>query len=102
MGFLRRTECSQSVSILDVTTPSIASRDSDNDSLNYLNQTHVNLVSNTCNPLSSEQYPNDHEQHDAVYVVAALDEVIALPGTNYHPIDVEDSVLRCHKIIAKW
>lgn len=33
LGFLRRTECSQAGSILDETTPSIASRDSDNESL---------------------------------------------------------------------
>lgn len=33
LGFLRRTECSQAGSVLDETTPSIASRDSDNDSL---------------------------------------------------------------------
>lgn len=33
LGFLRRTECSQAGSILDETTPSIASRDSDNESI---------------------------------------------------------------------
>lgn len=99
LGFLRRTECSQAVSILDETTPSIASRDSDNDSLNSINQSHVNLASNTI-PL--DQQSNDQEQHDAVYVVGALDEVIALRGMNYHPIDVENSVLRCHKKIAEW
>lgn len=33
LGFLRRTECSQSGSILDETTPSIASRDSDTESV---------------------------------------------------------------------
>lgn len=102
LGFLRRTECSQSVSILDETTPSIASRDSDNDSLNSLNQSHANVVSNTTSSFSSEQQPHDQEQHDAVYVVGALDEVIALRGMNYHPIDVENSVLRCHKRIAEW
>lgn len=99
LGFLRRTECSQSVSILDETTPSIASRDSDNDSINSLNHSHVNLTSNT---ISLGDHPsNDQEQHDAVYVVGALDEVIALRGMNYHPIDVENSVLRCHKKIAE-
>ncbi|XP_046808733.1 disco-interacting protein 2 isoform X2 [Lucilia cuprina] len=99
LGFLRRTECSQSVSILDETTPSIASRDSDNDSLNSLNQSHANLASNTIH--LGETQTNDQEQHDAVYVVGALDEVIALRGMNYHPIDVENSVLRCHKKIAE-
>lgn len=100
LGFLRRTECSQAVSILDETTPSIASRDSDNDSINSLKQSHVNLPSNTCPTV--EQKSNDQEQHDAVYVVGALDEVISLRGMNYHPIDIENSVLRCHKKIAEW
>lgn len=101
LGFLRRTECSQSVSVLDETTPSIASRDSDNDSINSLNQSHVNLVSNTSSAVPPAEQ-SDQEQHDAVYVVGALDEVIALRGMNYHPIDVENSVLRCHKRIAEW
>lgn len=91
-------ECSQSVSVLDETTPSIASRDSDNDSLNSLNQSHVNLTSNTA-PIDPQT--SDQEQHDAVYVVGALDEVITLRGMNFHPIDVENSVLRCHKKIAE-
>lgn len=102
LGFLRRTECSQSVSVLDETTPSIASRDSDNESLSSINQSHANLASNTCTSTPGEQQSNDQEQHDAVYVVGALDEVIALRGMNYHPIDVENSVLRCHKRIAEW
>ncbi|XP_058987473.1 disco-interacting protein 2 isoform X3 [Musca domestica] len=100
LGFLRRTECSQSVSVLDETTPSIASRDSDNDSINSLNQSHANLIPTTGNSVTlSEQ--GESEQHDAVYVVGALDEVIALRGMNYHPIDIENSVLRCHKRIAE-
>jgi acyl-CoA synthetase (AMP-forming)/AMP-acid ligase II len=33
LGFLRRTECSQAVSVLDETTPSIAGRDSDTESI---------------------------------------------------------------------
>ena len=44
---------------------------------------------------------NEQELHDAVYVVGALDEVITLRGMNYHPIDIENSVLRCHKKIAE-
>lgn len=39
--------------------------------------------------------------HDAVFVVGALDETILLRGMRYHPIDVESSVLRCHKKIAE-
>ncbi|XP_073840161.1 disco-interacting protein 2 isoform X2 [Musca autumnalis] len=100
LGFLRRTECSQSVSVLDETTPSIASRDSDNDSINSLNQSHTNLIQITGNSVANSEQ-GDQEQHDAVYVVGALDEVIALRGMNYHPIDIENSVLRCHKRIAE-
>lgn len=43
----------------------------------------------------------DAELHDAVYVVGSLDELITLRGMNYHPIDIEMSVLRCHKKIAE-
>jgi len=41
------------------------------------------------------------EQHDAIYVVGALDETILLRGMRYHPIDIENSVLRCHKKIGE-
>lgn len=92
MGFLRRTECSQAGSILDETTPSIASRDSDTESLH----SQGTLQSHAPSAISADQ-----ELHDAVYVVGALDEVITLRGMNYHPIDIENSVLRCHKKIAE-
>uniref|UniRef100_A0A182Q5X3 DMAP1-binding domain-containing protein n=1 Tax=Anopheles farauti TaxID=69004 RepID=A0A182Q5X3_9DIPT len=104
LGFLRRTECSQAGSILDETTPSIASRDSDTESIH--SQGHNTLNSTTS---SNAAIPagavgpggNEQELHDAVYVVGALDEVITLRGMNYHPIDIENSVLRCHKKIAE-
>lgn len=89
---MRRTECSQAASILDETTPSIASRDSDTESLHSQNT----IISNATIP-NPEQ-----ELHDAVYVVGALDEVSTLRGMTYHPIDIENSVLRCHKKIAEW
>nr|CAD7261615.1 unnamed protein product [Timema shepardi] len=41
------------------------------------------------------------ELHDAVFVVGALDETVMLRGMRYHPIDIENSVLRCHKKIAE-
>lgn len=103
LGFLRRTECLQSVSVLDDTTPSIGSND--NESLNSMNTSNLNYISNSSNlPSSIEQhtFQEQLQQHDAVYVVGALDEVISLRGMNYHPIDVENSVLRCHKKIAEW
>ncbi|XP_049538774.1 disco-interacting protein 2 isoform X6 [Anopheles darlingi] len=105
LGFLRRTECSQAGSILDETTPSIASRDSDTESIhsqghNTLNSTTSSNagVANTTTPATAG---GEQELHDAVYVVGALDEVITLRGMNYHPIDIENSVLRCHKKIAE-
>ncbi|XP_065085798.1 disco-interacting protein 2 isoform X3 [Ochlerotatus camptorhynchus] len=102
LGFLRRTECSQAGSILDETTPSIASRDSDNESIhsqghNTLNSTTSSNAANTTIPATG----NEQELHDAVYIVGALDEVITLRGMYYHPIDIENSVLRCHKKIAE-
>ncbi|TDG53237.1 hypothetical protein AWZ03_000052 [Drosophila navojoa] len=107
LGFLRRTECSQAASILDETTPSVASRDSDTESLNSMSQLQLNF-SNTSLGGNSEHSlvggavnSSDQELHDAVYVVGALDEVISLRGMNYHPIDIENSVLRCHKKIAE-
>jgi hypothetical protein len=42
------------------------------------------------------------ELHDAVFVVGALDETVMLRGMRYHPIDVENSILRCHKKISEW
>lgn len=42
------------------------------------------------------------ELHDAVFVVGSLDETIMLRGMRYHPIDIENAVLRSHKKIAEW
>lgn len=98
LGFLRRTECSQAASILDETTPSIASRDSDTESLHSQGTIHSQ---NAPGVVGNASFNNEHELHDAVYVVGALDEVITLRGMNYHPIDIENSVLRCHKKIAE-
>ncbi|XP_021710046.1 disco-interacting protein 2 isoform X11 [Aedes aegypti] len=102
LGFLRRTECSQAGSILDETTPSIASRDSDNESIH--SQGHNTLNSTTSSNAATTTITgsgNEQELHDAVYIVGALDEVITLRGMYYHPIDIENSVLRCHKKIAE-
>nr|XP_040239480.2 disco-interacting protein 2 isoform X6 [Anopheles coluzzii] len=106
LGFLRRTECSQAGSILDETTPSIASRDSDTESIhsqghNTLNSTTSSNAGGNTVATAGGVAGNEQELHDAVYVVGALDEVITLRGMNYHPIDIENSVLRCHKKIAE-
>ncbi|EEC00690.1 disco-interacting protein, putative, partial [Ixodes scapularis] len=49
----------------------------------------------------TEAASNGPELHDAVFVVGALDETMLLRGMRYHPIDVENSVLRCHKKISE-
>nr|XP_022914751.1 disco-interacting protein 2 homolog A isoform X2 [Onthophagus taurus] len=82
LGFLRRTEGAQS-SIGDEST--ILGGGSDNDS--------VGTQHGLC--------MDSPELHDAVFVVGALDETIMLRGMRYHPIDIENSVLRCHKKIAE-
>ncbi|XP_055624089.1 disco-interacting protein 2 isoform X6 [Toxorhynchites rutilus septentrionalis] len=103
LGFLRRTECSQAGSILDETTPSIASRDSDTESIHSQGHNTLNSTtsSNAGNTTIGTTGGNEQELHDAVYIVGALDEVITLRGMYYHPIDIENSVLRCHKKIAE-
>ncbi|KAK9688277.1 AMP-binding enzyme [Popillia japonica] len=80
LGFLRRTEGSQS----QVPEETVISG-SDNESLG------------TQHGISTDS----PELHDAVFVVGALDETIMLRGMRYHPIDIENSVLRCHKKIAE-
>lgn len=86
LGFLRRTELSETTGATDET---IISRESDNESLG---SSHHILPSACDSP----------ELHDAVFVVGALDETIMLRGMRYHPIDIENSVMRCHKKIAEW
>ncbi|XP_076311921.1 disco-interacting protein 2-like isoform X3 [Tachypleus tridentatus] len=49
----------------------------------------------------TESVQADGELHDAVFVVGALDETIMLRGMRYHPIDIENSILRCHKKISE-
>lgn len=86
----------------------MASRDSDTESLNSISQlqlnfSNVSLGGNSEHSLvGGASNANDQELHDAVYVVGAVDEVISLRGMNYHPIDIENSVMRCHKKIAEW
>ncbi|MCI4390702.1 hypothetical protein PGIGA_G00125770 [Pangasianodon gigas] len=41
------------------------------------------------------------ERHDALYVVGALDEAMELRGMQYHPIDIETSIIRTHKSITE-
>ncbi|XP_045114739.1 disco-interacting protein 2 homolog C-like isoform X4 [Portunus trituberculatus] len=49
----------------------------------------------------TESVQADGELHDAVFVVGALDETVILRGMRYHPIDIEMTVMRCHKKISE-
>ncbi|RWS16896.1 hypothetical protein B4U79_00187 [Dinothrombium tinctorium] len=49
----------------------------------------------------TESVQADGELHDAIFVVGSLDETVMLRGMRYHPIDIENSVMRCHKKIAE-
>ncbi|KAK3083552.1 hypothetical protein FSP39_025271 [Pinctada imbricata] len=49
----------------------------------------------------TELTQSDGERHDAIFVVGALDETVMLRGMRYHPIDIETSVLRCHRKISE-
>ncbi|CAF1500401.1 unnamed protein product, partial [Didymodactylos carnosus] len=43
----------------------------------------------------------DGKNHDAVYIVGALDETLLIRGMRYHPIDIENTVMRTHKKICE-
>ncbi|XP_076304246.1 disco-interacting protein 2 homolog C-like isoform X3 [Tachypleus tridentatus] len=49
----------------------------------------------------TESVQAEGELHDAVFVVGSLDETLILRGMRYHPIDIENSVLRCHKKVSE-
>lgn len=89
LGFLRRTEIGTATTTGDDTS-SLITRDSDTESL-----------ASACGSVSGIS-TDTHDTHDAVFVVGALDETIMLRGMRYHPIDIENSVMRCHKKIAEW
>lgn len=72
LGFIRRTELTQSDGVF-----------------------------NEQNPGQPQTLPSPSERHDAIFVVGSLDETIMLRGMRYHPIDVENSVLRCHRKICE-
>jgi len=42
------------------------------------------------------------ELHDAIFVIGALDEMLMLRGMRYHPIDIENSIVRSHRNICEW
>ncbi|XP_029658229.1 disco-interacting protein 2 homolog C isoform X8 [Octopus sinensis] len=72
LGFIRRTELTQSDGVFN----------------------------HEQNP-GQQQTSSSAERHDAIFVVGSLDETIMLRGMRYHPIDIENSVLRCHRKICE-
>lgn len=110
LGFLRRTECSQSCSLLDETLPALV--DAGYDQMYTATggaapttpaslSTGIGGSTITSSSSLNNCSTTEAEQHVAVYVVGAVDEVINLRGMMYHPIDIENSVLRCHKKVAE-
>nr|CAD7439016.1 unnamed protein product [Timema bartmani] len=87
LGFLRRTESTAHQGATELGT----GEEGDN----------ISLLSRVSAPLVSGDPSSTTELHDAVFVVGALDETVMLRGMRYHPIDIENSVLRCHKKIAE-
>ncbi|ESO03015.1 hypothetical protein HELRODRAFT_187099 [Helobdella robusta] len=49
----------------------------------------------------TEMTQSDGERHDAIFVVGSLEETMMLRGMRYHPIDVENSVIRSHRKICE-
>ncbi|CAF0720628.1 unnamed protein product [Rotaria sp. Silwood1] len=43
----------------------------------------------------------DGKNHDAVYIVGSLEETLLIRGMRYHPIDIENTVMRTHKRICE-
>ncbi|EDO28946.1 predicted protein, partial [Nematostella vectensis] len=43
----------------------------------------------------------DGAMHDAMFVVGSLEETMMLRGMRYHPVDIENTVIRCHKHICE-
>ncbi|CAH8487654.1 unnamed protein product [Schistosoma curassoni] len=49
----------------------------------------------------TELTQSDGELHDAIFVVGSLEETILLRGMRFHPIDIENTVMRSHKKICE-
>ncbi|KAJ2954189.1 hypothetical protein O0L34_g2425 [Tuta absoluta] len=96
LGFLRRTE----VSATAADDTSLSARDSDTESLASAGALS-GISALSLGGGGGGGGGGDHDTHDAVFVVGALDETIMLRGMRYHPIDIENSVMRCHKKIAE-
>lgn len=73
--------------------------------LGFLQKTSSSLnQNNNNNNLGSieNNQGEDDDSHDCqVFIVGSLDETIMLRGLRYYPIDIEASIMRCHKSIAE-
>ncbi|TGZ62805.1 hypothetical protein CRM22_007221 [Opisthorchis felineus] len=49
----------------------------------------------------TELTQSDGELHDAIFVVGSLEEAIMLRGMRFHPVDIENTVMRAHKKICE-
>ncbi|XP_034255252.1 disco-interacting protein 2 isoform X3 [Thrips palmi] len=108
LGFLRRTEPGQQLQGPGVGPcgPGSASSTGTLDAFGGLGSGCSGTLSSvgttgTTGTTGSSASASGPELHDAVFVVGALDETIMLRGMRYHPIDIENSVMRCHKKIAE-
>ena len=39
--------------------------------------------------------------YDSLFVVGSRDEAMNIRGLRYHPVDIESTVVRCHKNIVE-
>ncbi|XP_071446233.1 disco-interacting protein 2 homolog C [Hetaerina americana] len=109
LGFLRRTECVQSdtpAAIGDEVSVGGGSVGSTGAVTTAIpsgvgGELSQQIVPTSLDGSSTSLAMGEKELHDAVFVVGALDETIMLRGMRYHPIDIENSVLRSHKKIAE-
>lgn len=63
---------------------------------NYARTGYLGFVRRT------EAVMSNSDPHDAIYIVGSLDETLMIKGMRYHPIDLEATILRCHKKICEW
>ncbi|CAF4397557.1 unnamed protein product, partial [Rotaria magnacalcarata] len=49
----------------------------------------------------TESIAADGKNHDAVYIVGSLEETLLIRGMRFHPIDIENTVMRTHKRICE-
>ena len=61
-----------------------------------------NTLTNSVDWLTADMPAVCVELHDAIFVIGAVDEMLMLRGMRYHPIDIENSIVRSHRNICEW